>query len=52
MHGLYDKDGNALAQDPSRYYALYNKIDRVLIVQDYTFNKVLKTAEDFINRTN
>jgi hypothetical protein len=47
MHGLYDKDGNALAHDPSRFYALYNKMDRVLIVQDYTFGKVLQTAGNF-----
>ncbi len=47
MHGLYDKDGNKLAHDPSRFYALYNKMDRVLIVQDYTFGKVLQTASNF-----
>ena len=51
MHGLYDKDGNALTQDPSRFYALYNHLERVLIVQDYTFGKVLQTAENFKNRT-
>lgn len=52
MHGLYDKDGNELAHDPSRFYGLYNKFDRVLIVQDYTFGKVLQTAENFKLRTN
>lgn len=52
MHGLYDEDGNALVSDPSRYYALYNKIDRVLIVQDYTFGKVMQTADQFLNRVN
>ncbi|MFT7592682.1 MAG: hypothetical protein ACI9UJ_002621 [bacterium] len=52
MHGLYDEQGNALVHDPSRYYALYNKMDRVLIVQDYTFGDVLKTSSDFLNRTN
>ncbi|MFT5723539.1 MAG: hypothetical protein ACI9JN_000653 [Bacteroidia bacterium] len=52
MHGLYDKDGNAMVTDPSRYYGLYNKIDQVLIVQDYTFGKVLQTADDFLNRSN
>jgi len=52
MHGLYDEEGKALVHDPSRYYALYNKIDRVLIVQDYTFGKVMQTSKDFLNRTN
>ncbi len=52
MHGLYDNEGNQFANDPSRFYALYNKLNRVLIVQDYTFGKVLLTAEDFKLRTN
>lgn len=51
MHGLFDKDGNKLAHDPSRFYALYNKLDRVLIAQDYTFGKVLQTADKFKLRT-
>ncbi|MBO6515529.1 MAG: hypothetical protein JJ975_03170 [Bacteroidia bacterium] len=51
MHGLYDKEGNELAHDPSRFYALSNKFKRVLIVQDYTFGKVLQTAKDFSLRT-
>ena len=50
MHGLYDENGNPLVNDPSRYYALYNKLNRVLIVQDYTFGKVMKEAKDFTNR--
>ncbi len=52
MHGLYDEDGMALVNDPSRYYAIYNKLERVLIVQDYTFKNVLLKANDFKNRTN
>lgn len=51
MHGLYDENGNALLNDPSRYYGLYNKLDQVLIVQDYTFGKVMQTANDFLIRT-
>ncbi len=50
MKGLYDKQGNRLAYDPARFYATWSKLDRLLIVQDYTFGKVLLRAEDFINR--
>jgi hypothetical protein len=47
-HGLYDKDGNKLAHDPSRYYGISNKYNRVVLIQDYTFGKVLVRYEDFL----
>jgi len=50
MKGLYDKDGNRLAYDPTRFFAKWSKLERLLIIQDYTFGKVLLRAEDFINR--
>lgn len=45
---LYDKEGKALTHDADRYYAQYNKIKRLLIVQDYTFGKVLVSYPDFL----
>jgi hypothetical protein len=50
MRGLYTESGEKLAHDPDRYYAKWSKLDRLLLIQDYTFNKVLKTHEDFLNR--
>jgi len=48
---LYDKEGNELATDSDRYYAVYNKMDRLLIVQDYTFQKVLVPYSMLLNRS-
>jgi hypothetical protein len=47
---LYDKKGNELSTETDRYYALYNKADRLLIVQDYTFKKVLVRYSDLLMR--
>ncbi|MCB9261221.1 MAG: DUF4340 domain-containing protein [Flavobacteriales bacterium] len=48
MHGLYDSQGNQLAYDPDRFYGIYNKLGRVLIVQDYTFSKNLRSVNNFL----
>lgn len=50
MRGLYDREGNRLAYDPERYFAKWSDLDRLLVVQDYTFRKVLVTYQDFLNR--
>jgi len=50
MRGLYDREGNRLAYDPERYFAKWSDLDRLLVVQDYTFRKVLVSYQDFLNR--
>lgn len=50
MKGLYDNNGNKLAHDPDRYYAVWSRLERLLTIQDYTFNKVLVVYPDFFNR--
>lgn len=47
---MVDKDGNVLADDADRFYGIYNKLDRLLIVQDYTFGKVLVRYQDLLMR--
>ena len=47
-HGLYDKEGTKLAHDPSRYYGITSKYNRVVLIEDYTFGKVLVRYADFL----
>lgn len=48
MHGLYDKDGNMLQYDPNRFIARASNIDKLVVIQDYTFRKVLVSYADFL----
>lgn len=47
---LYDKSGNPLTQDTDKYFAFYNKLNRLLLIQDYTFGKVMVRRQDFLMR--
>lgn len=48
MHGLRDPEGNLLQYDPNRYMARASNFDRPLIIQDYTFRKVLVGYDQFL----
>lgn len=50
MHNLYTEDGERLTYDPNRYYANVEGKPEIMIVQDYTFAKVLRTSNDFIRK--
>jgi hypothetical protein len=44
---LYDKKGNVLAPDVERYFAISDKIDKMIVVQDYVFGKLLVAKQHF-----
>jgi hypothetical protein len=47
MHNLHTVDGERLTFDPNRYYAIIEGNKDWMIIQDYTFAKVLRTADEF-----
>jgi len=46
-HGLYDKNGNRLTYDPSRYNAIIDNEDRALLIQDINFAPIMIKYSDF-----
>ena len=49
MHNLHTDDGERLTYDPNRYFACWKGSKDFMIIQDYTFAKVLKKPEEFID---
>jgi hypothetical protein len=47
MHNLHTVDGERLTYDPNRYYAKLDGRADWMIIQDYTFGKILRTASEF-----
>lgn len=49
---LYDKTGNILAPDAERYFAKSSKIDKMIVVQDYVFGKLMVAKKHFFEGRN
>lgn len=47
MHNLHTDEGERLTYDPNRYYAKMSDAPEWMIVQEYTFGKVLRTPQEF-----
>ena len=46
-HNLFDNKGNRLTYDPSRYNAIMDNDNRVMVIQDIVFNPIMITYSDF-----
>jgi hypothetical protein len=46
----FNTEGNALLVDPERYYAFADGTQDVMIIQDYVFAPLLRTAQDFLKK--
>jgi hypothetical protein len=44
---LYDKQGNILAYDPERYFALFTGFPKMVTIQDYVFGQIFANRSDF-----
>ncbi len=50
-HSLHDNKGNRLAYDPSRFNALLDNDNRVMIIQDLVFDPIMINFSDFFLKT-